>query len=177
MGSIPDEVIGFFNWSNTSSHTMALGLTQLLTEMRTRNLPGGKVCPRLRLTTPLTSVSRLSRKYGSLDISQYYGPSGPVTGIALPSTLHHKIGHFSDDGSVSKLLAKLTCSMVDRNQHSERNLLPLSSGQKKTQAADSQNVKLLFTRVHGITFHDVKSKLPLCFIKHHVMMIHGAVAY
>jgi hypothetical protein len=43
-GSIPDEVIGFFNWpaSNPSSRTMALGSTQPLTEMSTRNLPGGK---------------------------------------------------------------------------------------------------------------------------------------
>jgi hypothetical protein len=41
-GSIPDEVIGFFNWPNPSSRTMALGSTQPLTEMSTKNLPGGK---------------------------------------------------------------------------------------------------------------------------------------
>jgi hypothetical protein len=39
-GSIPDEVIGFFNWPNPSSRTMALGSTQPLKEMSTRNLPG-----------------------------------------------------------------------------------------------------------------------------------------
>jgi hypothetical protein len=38
-GSIPDEFIGFFNWNNSSSRTIALGLT--LTETSTRNLPGG----------------------------------------------------------------------------------------------------------------------------------------
>jgi hypothetical protein len=32
----------FFNWLNPSSSTMALGSTQPLTEMRTRNLPVGK---------------------------------------------------------------------------------------------------------------------------------------
>jgi hypothetical protein len=41
-GSIPNEVIGFFNCPNPSSCTMTLGSTQTLTEMNTRNLPGGK---------------------------------------------------------------------------------------------------------------------------------------
>jgi hypothetical protein len=41
-GSIPDEVIAFLNKPNPSSRTMALGSTQFLTEMSTRNLPGGK---------------------------------------------------------------------------------------------------------------------------------------
>jgi hypothetical protein len=39
--SIPDEVTGFLNWPNPSSRTMALRSTQPLTEMSTRNLPGG----------------------------------------------------------------------------------------------------------------------------------------
>jgi hypothetical protein len=38
-GSNPDEVIGFFN--SFQPHTMALGSTQPLTEMSTRNFPGG----------------------------------------------------------------------------------------------------------------------------------------
>jgi hypothetical protein len=35
-GSSPDEV-DFLNWPNTSGRTMALGSTQPLTEMSTRN--------------------------------------------------------------------------------------------------------------------------------------------
>jgi hypothetical protein len=41
---VPDEV-NFFNLPNTSSRTMALGSTQPLTEMSTRNLPGRKKLP------------------------------------------------------------------------------------------------------------------------------------
>jgi hypothetical protein len=59
MFSDSSEVNGFFNVSNSSSHTVALGLTQPLTEMSIRNLPGGGVkggqC--IRLTATLPSVS------------------------------------------------------------------------------------------------------------------------
>jgi hypothetical protein len=41
---VPNEV-DIFNLSNPSSHIMALGSTQPLTEMSTRNLPGGKKRP------------------------------------------------------------------------------------------------------------------------------------
>jgi hypothetical protein len=41
----PDEVIGFFNCLNPSNRIMALGSTHTLTEMSTRNLPGGKRLP------------------------------------------------------------------------------------------------------------------------------------
>jgi hypothetical protein len=44
-GSIPDEVIWFSYRPNPSSHTVALGSTQHLTEMSTTNLPGGKGRP------------------------------------------------------------------------------------------------------------------------------------
>jgi hypothetical protein len=41
---VPDKVY-FFNLLNTPSRTMALGSTQPLTEMSTRNLPEGKKRP------------------------------------------------------------------------------------------------------------------------------------
>jgi hypothetical protein len=54
-GSIPDEVTGIFNWPNPSSGNMALGSTQPLTEMCTRNLPGGKEQP-ARKTVNLVAI-------------------------------------------------------------------------------------------------------------------------
>jgi hypothetical protein len=40
-GSIPDGVTGIFHWHNASGRNMALGLTQPLTEMSTRNTAWG----------------------------------------------------------------------------------------------------------------------------------------
>jgi hypothetical protein len=54
-GSNPDEVIGFFNRHNPSSHTTALGSTQPLMEMSTRNLLGAKGRP-TRKANNLTAI-------------------------------------------------------------------------------------------------------------------------
>ena len=40
-GSIPDGVVGIFHWRNPSGCTMALGLTQPLTEMSTKSISWG----------------------------------------------------------------------------------------------------------------------------------------
>jgi hypothetical protein len=84
-GSSPDDV-DFFSWPNPSSRTMALGSTQPLTGMSTRNLPGVKGGRRIRLTTLPPSVSRLSRENvgASTTHTQPSGPSRPDTGVALP---------------------------------------------------------------------------------------------
>jgi hypothetical protein len=52
------------------------------------------------LTTSLPSVSRLYRTCGSLDLSQPYGPSWPVTGIVIPNIHQFSHQHFA----LSKIL-------------------------------------------------------------------------
>jgi hypothetical protein len=56
-GSILDGFIGFLNWPNPSSRTMALGSTQPLTVMSTRYLPAGKGRPaERRVADNLTAI-------------------------------------------------------------------------------------------------------------------------
>ena len=78
---IPKGVIGIFHWHNSSSRTMALGSSQPLTEMSTRNISWGKGSPYVGLITLYVATVL---KSGSL---KHLKPSGPVqasNGIALP---------------------------------------------------------------------------------------------
>jgi hypothetical protein len=80
----PIRSLNFFNLLNPSNSTMALGLTQSLTEMSTRKrFLGVKRGWSVRLTTLQPSVSRLSIQCEILSISQTYSPPRSVTGIAL----------------------------------------------------------------------------------------------
>jgi hypothetical protein len=81
---LPMRSLEFFNWPNPSSRTMAQGSTQTLIEISTRNLPGGKDGRRVMMTTSSPSVSRMSTKCRSLDVSQPYVSPRHVAGIALP---------------------------------------------------------------------------------------------
>jgi hypothetical protein len=68
---VPDEM-DFFNLFNPSSRTMALGSTQplLVTEMSTRNLPGGKKRPARRANNLAAIYEPNVWKCGSLNLSQ-----------------------------------------------------------------------------------------------------------
>ena len=65
-GSIPDGVIGILHWHNPSGRTMALGLTQPLTEMSTRNISWGIRRPVRTADNLTTFMCRLSWNLGAL---------------------------------------------------------------------------------------------------------------
>jgi hypothetical protein len=81
-GLIPDYVTGIFHWHNPSDRTMALGLTQPVTEMSTRNslYPGGLMQP-VRRADLSTFMCQLSWNLGTSTSWNPQGLSRPVMGL------------------------------------------------------------------------------------------------
>jgi hypothetical protein len=74
----------------------------------------------IRFTTSPPSVSRLSRKCESLDVSQTYGSQQPVKWIALPFTIGNKTNwqgeqHYCDYRSDLIIVTTGTTLVIIRN--------------------------------------------------------------
>ena len=80
-GSIPDGVNVIFHWHNPSDRTMALGFTQPLTEMSTRNVFWGLKRPVCRADKLTTFMCRLSWNLGASASWNPQGLSRPVMGL------------------------------------------------------------------------------------------------
>jgi hypothetical protein len=72
----PLRSLNFSKWPNSIGHATGLESTQPPSEISTNNLPGSKDSGHIRLTTSLTSVSKLFRKCGNLNVSQPIGLHG-----------------------------------------------------------------------------------------------------
>jgi hypothetical protein len=86
-GLIPDGVTGIFYWHNPSGRTMALGLTQPLTEMSTRNIFERWRRPVRRTDNLTTFTCRLSRNLGASTSRNPQGLPRPVMGLFCLSVI------------------------------------------------------------------------------------------
>ena len=80
-GSIPDGIIGILHWYNSSGRTMALGLTQPVTDMSTRNISWGYRRPVRRADNLTTFMCRLSWNLGTSTSWNSLDLSKPVKGL------------------------------------------------------------------------------------------------
>jgi hypothetical protein len=81
MGSVSNGVTGIFHWYNPSGHTMAVGSTQLVQKMSTRNISWGLRRPVCRADNLTTFMCRLSWNLGSWTSWNPQDLSRPVLGL------------------------------------------------------------------------------------------------
>jgi hypothetical protein len=106
----PMVSVDFFHWHNPVGRTMALGSTQLLTEMSTRNISWGVNAAGAHGWQPTTFMCRLSRNLGASTSWNPLGLSRPVMGLLyLYLSRRTMISHLSQK-SIS------TSTLVDRQK-------------------------------------------------------------
>jgi hypothetical protein len=81
--SIPGGVIGILRWHNPSGHTMTLGLTQPLTDVRTRNISWGVKAASVYGWQPYHLHVLTILKSGSLNLLEPHGPVQACNGIVF----------------------------------------------------------------------------------------------
>ena len=82
-GLIPDDVVGIFHGHNPAGRTMALGLTQPLTEMSTKNISWGIKAVGAYGWQPYHLHVPTVLKYGCLNLLEASGPVETCNGTAL----------------------------------------------------------------------------------------------
>jgi hypothetical protein len=110
----PDEV-DFFNLPNPSGRTVALRLTQLVTEMSTRNLSGGKKWPTRRadnLATICEPKDWTSSKPKGLHHSLYRDNFTFTCMISASAQLLHKLNWVSVVAAPADSMPQLTWAKV-----------------------------------------------------------------
>ena len=90
-GSISHNVIGSFHWHNPSGRTMALGSTQPLREMSTRNISWGVKAVGAYGWQPYHLHVPIVLKSGSLNLLEPSGPIQGCNGIALPLLCNYSL--------------------------------------------------------------------------------------
>jgi hypothetical protein len=83
-GSMAEKVNGNFHWHKTSGRTMALGLTEPLREMITRNIPEVLRWTVRRADNLTAFMCRLSWNLGASTFWNPPGLSSPITGLLIP---------------------------------------------------------------------------------------------
>jgi hypothetical protein len=83
-GSIPGGVTGLFSDISPSDRTVALGLTQPLVKMSTRNIPGGKGGRCVRLTSPPSRAECHEIWEPKPPGTLWASYTRPLTGLLLP---------------------------------------------------------------------------------------------
>jgi hypothetical protein len=104
-------------WSQRHWNTKQINFTLNFVVPEGKEVNGGR---HLRLITSPLSVSRLSRKSGSLYVSQPYGLPRLVAGIALPLFLYSQRRESSLScltGSIDNITLCLTLSVYEREEN------------------------------------------------------------